>query len=281
VIDFVEGRCQVSVQDPCPLRVAFQRDIQCPDRVLAGPARPEPVGAGLEPGLPLRLQRILDPCLVAPVCQHRDPERALLPVCLGDVNAAHRHRLPAGDGAVHPHRHRHPGRGVQRDFPVDPGRAPPGIALGRLPHADQRVAPRPQHHLLQAPDLRPVTLPRRLEDPPPQPRYVPLMTAPVNGAPLTRVLRSAHQHRCPACPSARLPAASAFNGSPDCVSSLSGPASAGIRPVIHGPRPGGGRRAGRGFPLPFGRRPWLLSHPCPPGIPPLLRSAYRRSRAGP
>jgi hypothetical protein len=37
--------------------------------------------------------------------------------------------------------------------------------------------------------------------------------------------------------------ASALKGPPDCVSSLSGPASAGIRPVIHGPAPEGRRRA--------------------------------------
>ena len=48
----------------------------------------------------------------------------------------------------------------------------------------------------------------------------------------------------------------------------------GIRPVIQRPR-GGGRTAGPGFPLPFGGRHSLLGHPFPPGIPPLLRSAYR------
>ena len=31
----------------------------------------------------------------------------------------------------------------------------------------------------------------------------------------------------------------------------------------------------RAFPLPFGRRPSLAGHPVPPGIAPLLRSAYR------
>src|ERR1035437_9582780 len=41
------------------------------------------------------------------------------------------------------------------------------------------------------------------------------------------------------------------------------------------PRPGGGRTAALVFPLPFGGRRSLLGHPFPPGIPPLLRSAYR------
>lgn len=53
--------------------------------------------------------------------------------------------------------------------------------------------------------------------------------------------------------------------------------TAGIRPVITGPAPERGRTAARAFPLPFGRRHSLLGHPVPPGIPPLLRSAYRRT----
>ena len=62
------------------------------------------------------------------------------------------------------------------------------------------------------------------------------------------------------------------------VSSLSGPALAsGIRPVITGPAPEGRRTAARVFPLPFGRRHSLPGHPFPPGIPPLLRSAYRQA----
>ena len=65
--------------------------------------------------------------------------------------------------------------GRQRHLPVHPRRPAPSVALGHLPHADQRVRPGPQHHLLQVPDPRPVPLPRRLEDPPPQPPYVLLM----------------------------------------------------------------------------------------------------------
>ena len=37
-----------------------------------------------------------------------------------------------------------PGLGGQRDLPIDPGRLAASIALCRLPHADQRVAPAPQ-----------------------------------------------------------------------------------------------------------------------------------------
>src|SRR6266568_4516128 len=41
-------------------------------------------------------------------------------------------------------------------------------------------------------DLRPVLLPRRLEDPPPQPRYVVLVGPPVDGVPVRHVLGSVH-----------------------------------------------------------------------------------------
>ena len=37
-----------------------------------------------------------------------------------------------------------------------------------------------------------------------------------------------------------------------------------------------GRTTARVFPPPFGRRHSLLGHPFPPGVPPLLRSAYRQ-----
>src|SRR6185437_4904212 len=80
VADLVECRRQVRVEDPCPLRVALERVIERLGRVLAAASRPEPVRSGLEPGLPLRLQRILDPRLMAPVQKHGYPERALLAV---------------------------------------------------------------------------------------------------------------------------------------------------------------------------------------------------------
>ena len=48
---------------------------------------------------------------------------------------------PGPDRAVHLHRRCHPGRAVERDDPVDSGRAAASVALGHLAHADQRVAP--------------------------------------------------------------------------------------------------------------------------------------------
>jgi pimeloyl-ACP methyl ester carboxylesterase len=76
---------------------------------------------------------------------------------------------PGRDGGVHPHGHLRPGGRGQRDLPIDARGLAPSIALRHLPHADQRVRPGSQHQLLQVPDLRPVPLPRRLEDPLPQP----------------------------------------------------------------------------------------------------------------
>ena len=74
--------------------------------------------------------------------------------------------------------------GGQRDLPVDPRRLAASVALRHLPHADQRVRPGPQHQLLQVPDLGQVPLLRRLEDPLPQPPYVVLVGAPVDGVPV-------------------------------------------------------------------------------------------------
>jgi site-specific DNA recombinase len=73
VIDRVERRCQVRVEHPHPLAArALEGLVDGFDRVVVGAARPEPIASGLEPGLPLRLQRMTDPLLVAAVHQHGD-----------------------------------------------------------------------------------------------------------------------------------------------------------------------------------------------------------------
>src|SRR5580658_7461865 len=92
-------------------------------------------------GPPLWLQRVLDPRLMAAVQDHRYSEWPLLSIGLGDIHPPHRHRHPGPGRAVRLHRHRHPGRAVESDDPVDSGRATASVALGHLPHADQRVAP--------------------------------------------------------------------------------------------------------------------------------------------
>jgi site-specific DNA recombinase len=85
VADAVERARQVSVKNPHPAAVAAQGAEQEPDRVVAGPARPEPVRPGLEAGLPLGFQRIADPGLMAPVHDHRDGRfiLVLLQPCVG------------------------------------------------------------------------------------------------------------------------------------------------------------------------------------------------------
>src|SRR5262249_19539739 len=113
----------------------------------------------------------------------------------------------------------------QGDLPVDPCGLAPSVALRHLPHADQRVGPAVQHQLLQVPDLGPVLLLRRLEDPLPQPPYVLLAGTPVNRVPRQLALRPVHRHRpipCPPvpavpnCPSSKphLPTSARFRARP-------------------------------------------------------------------
>ncbi len=242
VVDVVERPSQIRVQDPHPSRIpARQGAVDGLDRVMAAAARPEPIRSGLESGLPLGFQCVADPCLVASVRDHGNPERAQLLGVTGlwDVHPLDRTRLPGGASAVHSHRQLRPRLGGQRDLPVDARGLAASIALRHLPHAHQRVRPAPQHQLLQVPDLGPVPFPHRLEDPAPQPPYLLLMPPPVDGIPpisgqrRDKALRSV-RHRRPTCPfgSGTL-RCFAFNGSPAHVSTLSRPGwrAPGIRPV--------------------------------------------------
>ena len=104
---------------------------------------------------------------------------------------------------MHPHRHLRPGRRGQRDLPVDPGGPAPSVALRHLPHADQRVRPGPQHHLLQGPDLAQSCSRVALKILPPQPPYVLLVDPPVDGVPVEARPPVRSPSRCPTCPSVR------------------------------------------------------------------------------
>src|SRR4029450_12045492 len=101
---------------------------------------------------------------------------------------------------------------------------------------------------------------------------------PVDDVPLAHALRSVHRLRHPTCPSARLAAlASALTGSPGSRQLPFGP---GTRPVSGrlSTAPPWRRADSRPwFPAAF-RLPALAFAAIlpPPGIPPLLRSAYQR-----
>ena len=79
MIDAVERRGQVGIQRPHAAgHRALAHVVDRRDRVMAATARPEPIRSGLEPGLPLGLQRVLDPVLVTPIQDHWNSERPQL-----------------------------------------------------------------------------------------------------------------------------------------------------------------------------------------------------------
>ena len=155
-------------------------------------------------------------------------------------------------------------------------------------------------HLLQGPGLGPVLLPRRLEDPLPQPPYVALVDLPVDGIPVRHALRSVHvPGRCHLSRRGAFhlghrggdPGAAVPHGGGEAVarhrvqlalrfgwldrhqrSRAHLPTSApfpgqppGWYPASYPRAPGGGAgNAALGFLPPFGRRRSLLGHPVPP-----------------
>ena len=136
-----------------------------------------------------------------------------------------------------------PCRGGQHDLPVDPGGLAPSVALRHLPHADQRVRPGPSINFCKTADLRSGPLPRRLEDPLPQPPYVVLMAAASPRRPSReRRLRSVHleaaiaRDACPVIVS-NLPFGS--GGLDRRLQRLTWPTSAPFRVRPPGPYPAG------------------------------------------
>jgi hypothetical protein len=211
---------------------------------------------------------------MAPVNQHRNSERAHFRLVTGlrHIHPPGRGRPVRADTGVHVHRHFGPGLAGQRDQPVDPRRPAARVALRRLPHADQRVAPTPQRQFLQAPGPRPVTLLDRLENPAAQPPYLLLVMAPVHTLPGVTIecgqaLRSVHQgvqhalrcwHRAAFCSKAHLPTSAPVRAR----------AAAARHPgQLYKGHPGEGPRScGPCFPAAF-RLPGIrfLGTPIPPG----------------
>jgi hypothetical protein len=240
-------------------------------RVVTAAARPEPIRPGLKLGLPLGFQRITYPALMAAVGQYRNSDRAHFCLITGFwyIHPPNRGRLMRADRGVHLHRHLGPRLAGQRDQPVDSRSPAARVALRYLPHADQRIAPAPQHKFLQVPGQWPVTLLHRLEDPPAQPPYLLLMAPPVHTIPGVTIepgqaIRSVHRsvqlaHQFRHLRSLRI------KGSPAHVSALSSPGSNGPAsgPVIRGPSGRSSRTCGPAFLPPFGRPASASWAPCP------------------
>jgi hypothetical protein len=93
---------------------------------------------GLEPGLPLGLQRITYPCLMTPIRDNRNSERPHFCLITGFryIHTPDRGRPVRADAGVHLHRHLGPGLAGQRDLPVDSRGPAARVALRHLPHAD-------------------------------------------------------------------------------------------------------------------------------------------------
>ena len=138
---------EVRVQHPQPLRgLAARGGVDGHDRVVAAPARPEPVGLRLEPGLPLGLQRVHRQGLKRPVGDHGNPEAATPPVALGHIHPPDRQGPPRGRAVLEPGGHVGLLPARQHDAPVDPGRLAASVDLRDPPHAHQRVAAGPEQH---------------------------------------------------------------------------------------------------------------------------------------
>jgi hypothetical protein len=200
MIDTVERGRQVGIENPLTLGpAALESPVDRLDRVVAATSGPEPVGTRFEPRLPLRLQGIGDPGLLHPIGQHRNPERPLLAVRFRDEHPLDRPGPPRRRATVKIHRQGRPGRGGQRDLPVDARGRAASILLRHPANTMQRVRPAPQHQFLQVANLLQVPFLRRLEDPPPQPTYVVLDPTPGDLVPfpapvMVVVVRSVHRH---------------------------------------------------------------------------------------
>ena len=233
----VKCRLQVGVEHPqSPGILAGCRGVDGHDRVMAAPARPEPVGSRLEPGLPLGLQRVQRQGLQRPVGDHGNPEPATAPVALGHIHPLDGQGPPRDRAVLQPGRHVGFLPAGEHDAPVDPGRPAASIDLRHPPHAHPSVTAGAEHQLLQAADLSKVPGLRCREDPPSQTPYVFLGLAPVRSVPVqANVLRSVHQIGVQLVPRFGRPDDLVSAGSPDPRQRSFEPGSSPIRPVMREP----------------------------------------------
>jgi hypothetical protein len=283
MVDAVERGSQIGVQRPQALAGLSPRGHEDGlHRVLAGTARPEPIRSGLEPSLPLGLQCGRRQGLKRPVSDHRNTEPAPLSSRFRNENPLDGPGFPGSRAELKPGGHFGLFPATHDDAPVDPGRLAASVDLRHPPHAQQRVRPGAEQQFLQlrtffrSPALLAVKIrcrSRRTSSWTCRQSIASQSTTSSSGPFATPV-------------ASNLPIGSgvfvhqAITGSPDPRQLPFGP---GNRPYPTSYAQTTRRRCrsrGPGFPLPFGRRHWLLGSSCARwGIEPSSRSAYRQQPA--
>ena len=137
VIDLVEARLDVRLENPLVIRGPRGELVYLGDRVLRPSSGPEPVRGRVEVGFEDRLQHQFQRRLNDPVRHGGDPQAADLAARLGDPPAAH----PLGREPPGPHPSAQIGQDGERarrrhvagDDPVDSGGAPAPVAAHTIP----------------------------------------------------------------------------------------------------------------------------------------------------
>src|SRR5919201_5727180 len=116
MVDSVECGFQVCVEHPLAFRVLDREGaVDHLNRVVASATRSETILFTVQPGLPLRLQRVTYPLLLGPVGDNWNAEWALA-AFLGDVHPPHRQRLTRAAVTVQQPRQSGPVTGGRRDL---------------------------------------------------------------------------------------------------------------------------------------------------------------------
>src|ERR1051326_6667493 len=76
MVDVIKAACNIRVQDV--LGFAADKHEDCPDRIVAGPARSESVAVWLKLGFPFRFQGLLGNRLLSPIADGRDAKWSFL-----------------------------------------------------------------------------------------------------------------------------------------------------------------------------------------------------------
>ena len=151
VVDLVEARCDIGLEDPLVARPGVVEDVL--DGVLSPPTGTEPVRRGAEAGFEDRLEHQLQCGLDHPVPGRRDAQTTQLPIGLGDHALAYGQRdegpvLQVGAYSGQEPDHAACGRLDPRGGPaVDPGCSRPFVRSDPAPrHREER---RIRHEVVQ------------------------------------------------------------------------------------------------------------------------------------